>query len=552
MKRIQGLLAAAFSFLCLLTLLAGEECTTVVVAGKATVDGRPLLWKNRDTDDVHNEAVYITGGVYPVVGIVNAGSTTSTWMGINSAGLAIENSLSSDLDGPSSGENGSFMKLVLQTCASVAEFEQLLLETNFTGRATQANYGVIDATGAAAIFETGNHIFTKYDANDSATAPAGFVVRTNFAFTGDGSGTGYERYFRAVDLVASGISRGLMSYEYLLRNVARDLRNDQIDPYPLPYLGSQEGHPAGYIRTDYSINRHRTRSCAVFHGVRPDEDPRLSTMWVILGEPVCGVAAPLWVHAGATPPEMNGTVTAPLSDAVFEKKSDCYTDSSSLPHADQYLDTYALIDGLGGGILTYSFPIEGWIFARAEEALSSWRVSFPTSNVVSDIQEDIVYQAYCFFLTSTAPTEIPAPANLAGRRVLNRSLFLAEHIDVLTWSPRPGSGDISRYRIYTLEDGKKVLLGEVDSLTNHFWRRNVQQTGRYQYAVAAVDAEEHEGNPACISIGGASQPSGGSQTKGITSVRNITRQLTRGDAGAAEVGEMIRYRLVIRFPAPAF
>lgn len=124
MKRTQALAAAALFLLGVLALQAGEECTTAVIAGKATRDGRPLLWKNRDADDVHNRAVYIAGGIYPVVGIVSAGSTAAVWMGINSAGLAIENSASSDLEGSESGENGIFMKLVLQTCATVAAVDR--------------------------------------------------------------------------------------------------------------------------------------------------------------------------------------------------------------------------------------------------------------------------------------------------------------------------------------------------------------------------------------------------------------------------------------------
>ena len=31
-----------------------DECTTAVVSGSATPDGRPLLWKNRDTDEANN------------------------------------------------------------------------------------------------------------------------------------------------------------------------------------------------------------------------------------------------------------------------------------------------------------------------------------------------------------------------------------------------------------------------------------------------------------------------------------------------------------------
>ena len=63
--------------LCLSLLQAAEECTTAVFAGKATVDGRPLLWKNRDTSDENNEVVFISGGTYDVLALINAGQTDS-------------------------------------------------------------------------------------------------------------------------------------------------------------------------------------------------------------------------------------------------------------------------------------------------------------------------------------------------------------------------------------------------------------------------------------------------------------------------------------------
>jgi len=112
-------------------------------------------------------------------------------------------------------------------------------------------------------------------------------------------------------------------------------------------------------------------------------------------------------------------------------------------------------------------------------------------------------------VTSTVPTDIPAPVNLTGQRVLNRALLLQEHINVLTWSPRPTGPPVDGYRIYALENGTKALLGEVGSSTTHFWHRNVRQTGRYQYAVAALDREGREGNPACVIIDGSSRPSAG-------------------------------------------
>lgn len=485
-------------FLSLSSLLAHDECTTAVVAGTATIDGRPLLWKNRDTDAVDNEVVYFSGGTYDVVGVVTADSSLSVWTGINSAGFAIENSLSNDLEGASTDENGTFMKYALQYCATVDEFEQLLIDTNNSGRGTKANYGVIDATGAAAIFETGNHTYTKFDANETTL---GFIVRTNFAETGDGSGKGYERYDRAVELFTEGVLNSEMSHEYILREISRDLKNDQIDPYPLPYEGSQDGHAHGYIRTYYSINRYRTRSCAVFHGVLPDEDPRLSTMWVILGEPACGVAVPIWVYAGTTPSEMDGLHTAPMCDLSISKEELCYTDPALSSYSYQYIDTYALDDGAGNGIFSYSFPIENWTFTETNFALNDWRSALPNAKLVKNFESDIISQVYCCHLTSTIPTDIHPPLQFSGETVLNRSLSQAEYINVLTLQANPGNENIEKYRIYQVERENKILLDELNAGTFIYWHRNVENDKQYVYAVYAVNNENREGNPACTTIG---------------------------------------------------
>lgn len=480
-------------------LLAEDECTTAVFSGKATVDGRPLLWKNRDTSNDNNEVVFIPGGVYDVVGLINAGDTSSVFMGINSAGFAIENSLSLDLEGPDTGDNAVFMKQALQSCATVDEFEQLLLITNAAGRRTKSNYGVIDASGAAAIFETGNHTYTKYDASDPDVAPEGFIVRTNFALTGDGSGSGHTRYYRALYLFNERISDTKISLEYILRGVSRDLRNDQIDPYPLPYAGSQDGRPAGYIYTNYSINRHMTRSSVVFQGVLPGEDPRLSTLWVRLGEPVCAIAVPVWILAGSTPPEMDGIETAPMCNASIEKDRRCYP----LGTSPEYLNTYILDDGFGGGIFGCIRPIEDWIYAQTVSALSIWRGAHPTVEQVRDFEYSQITQAYACFLTCIAPSDsVLAPQQLTCHTAKNRTLFYTENINILSWEANPDNSGITNYRVYLLEDQSLIFLDQTDGSTLKFLHRGVDTNRSYTYVVTAVDAEGEEGNPAVTTIPG--------------------------------------------------
>ncbi len=494
----KGIVLAVAIFFFVTLSHARDGCTTAVVSGKATVDSRPLLWKNRDTEEVQNKVAFFSGGKYDVIGVVTADSTSSVWMGINSAGLAIENSVSSDLEGTSSAENGSFMKYALQNCATVGEFEQLLIQTNDSGRKTQANYGLIDAFGGAAIFETGNHTYMRFDANDPTVAPLGFIVRTNYAFTGGGGGSGYERYNRALELLTGAVLNSELSHDYILKSAARDLKNDKINPYPLPFPGSQEGHPQGYVRTYYSINRSTTRSCAVFHGVIPGEDPRLSTMWIILGEPVCGVAVPLWVFAGAVPPEMDGPTTAPMNEASVLKKETCYTD----PASNQYINTYALADGAGGGIFSYSLPVENWAISQTASSINSWRTTFPEAKAMQEFQATLASQVYCSFMTSIPPSDIPPPLNLTAQTVLNRSLSQAEYITILRWQPNPHDDHIVKYRVFLVEEGERKILGEVEAGTSFFWHRKVGKK-EYFYSVVAVNSENREGTPACLRVSAA-------------------------------------------------
>ena len=49
-----------------------SACTTAVISGKATKDGRPMLWKNRDTWSLNNKIMIFHDGKYPYVGLVNS------------------------------------------------------------------------------------------------------------------------------------------------------------------------------------------------------------------------------------------------------------------------------------------------------------------------------------------------------------------------------------------------------------------------------------------------------------------------------------------------
>jgi hypothetical protein len=294
-------------------------CTTAVISGRATVDGRPILWKNRDTQQTLNEVVLFNDDKgYETLAVVNAGNRSAIWMGVNEAGLCIENSVTRDLAHPKDVEgpgNGGFMLMALRRCATVEEVRRLLEETDKTGRSTCANFGVIDACGGAALFETSRNAHVMFDANDPRTAPEGIVVRSNFSLTGQSfdappspeqladvySG---ERYLRACHLM-SAVAGDELDLRYVLRHCARDMADAECVPFPGTVNGADGSLPE-FISTGNTISRTTTVSYAVFHGVRSGEDPLLTTMWLGLGDPKFTVAVPCWVAADVVAAELQG------------------------------------------------------------------------------------------------------------------------------------------------------------------------------------------------------------------------------------------------------
>ncbi len=318
-----------------------NACTTAVISGRVTADGRPLLWKNRDTSTtLHNEVVILEGTGFRAVVIVDASDRSEVWMGTNAAGFCIENSLSKDLKGatasdlpektaissgqesqpsPSTGRlgNGGFMKLALERCATVEDFRKLLEETNADGRTTVANFGVIDAQGGAAMFETSPHSYQMFDANEPSVAPQGYIVRSNFATTAQHLPPNPapeqvapiyagERFLRACELLDSQLASDLgpsLSLSFILQHMTRDLASEDGQAYP-GSVNCVLGTLPEILSTERTISRTTTVSAAVFHGVRAGESPSLTTMWAILGDPKFAIAVPCWTNVEAVADEL--------------------------------------------------------------------------------------------------------------------------------------------------------------------------------------------------------------------------------------------------------
>lgn len=385
------------------------ECTIAVISGSATVDGRPLLWKNRDvTNDIqkfcyfeprmpHAETTF-----YAYIGNVYSADTNRVYMGINEVGFAIINANCYNLgDSLSRGiDDGELLRMALERCRNVEEFEQLLDYTHIKGRKDCWNIGVIDASGGAVLYECANYSYRKYDANNPDVAPDGIIVRTTFAFSGGSNRPSMDRYKRAHKLAHDRVNEQPLDVRYVLQTMSRDLFNYLDDPYPLPYSGQQNGRPPGFILSrDVTINRDITRSVMVFRGVAPGEDPRLSTAFSTIGPPVISVAFPLWVYSRKIPVQLNFGEEIPMFTKVLTHRQLLYP----LQKEPLYINSQYLKNDDGTGLFDYIIPLENESIDMADSCLQMWSANFPSSSDMWDAERQIAVYVYSNY------SQIPYP-----------------------------------------------------------------------------------------------------------------------------------------------
>ena len=400
-----------------------EGCTIAAISGVITVEGRPLLWKNRDVTNHDQEFVYDSTGLYTFVGMTYAGITNQNWGGVNEVGFAIGNTNAWNFSDPVPGpdDDGLIIKQALQICQTVDDFEWILDSTNITGRTRPAVYHTMDASGGMAMFEARAYSWRRYDIHDSIAAPHGYMIRANFAYSGSGSShVGQNRHDRAIQLVEAALQGDTLSVPYMLQTVTRDLITPDVNPYPLPWMGSQENMPTGFVHIHDAICRDITTSMFIIQGVLPGEDPLLSTMWVMAGEPSHNVALPLWIHAGRVPQVLDGDSTSAICDRVLDMREITYHPELD----DDILDLWALLDPRGGGLYESLPPLESSFIQLVADSLTSWRNGLPTPEMMGLIQDSMA-NLTLETLQAWAPPN--SPQHLVG--------YLLSHSMRLEWEP---------------------------------------------------------------------------------------------------------------------
>lgn len=362
----------------LLTPRQADPCTVGVFAGSATASGRPMLWKNRDSDHPDNRVMRFGGEGFPFIGLVNGEDVEGleVWAGVNSAGFCIMNSASYNLypddeddaafEARRKDEEGLLMKLALGRCATVDDFARFLEETA-GDRGVEANFGVIDSTGGAAFFETTNTTFVRFDAADRRVAPNGYILRTNFSHTGEpNQGAGEIRFDRAAALFHRAAATGGIGRDWLLLTASRDMVNGLTDEDPLDRELPAHARDPRYVAVNDTLVRDAATSTILFEGVTQGEDPARTVMWARVGHPLCSVVLPHWLASA-------GSMTLTVGTAPPLVRFAAYWFDRVFPFAgtsrDRYMDLAPVLNRQGTGILPRLVEVEEEVLGATDRAL---------------------------------------------------------------------------------------------------------------------------------------------------------------------------------------
>lgn len=328
-------------------------CTSAIVSAAASKSGRPMLWKHRDTGEVDNKVEYIApkDGAMGYVALFNASDRQcrEAWTGMNEVGFAVMNTASYNLnkdDVPQRlmDREGEVMSRALATCRTVDDFAALLDKLP-RPMGVEANFGVIDANGDGAYFETGNYGYTRYNLSD---APDGIMVRTNYSHSGrKDEGLGYIREADALHLIAPYRGKNELTPEVFTEEFSRSFYHDVYGKDMAAESGER-----WLIDQDY-IPRYKSSATIVIEGIRPGSgaDPKSEyIMWTGLGYSPCAEVYPVWCRKDGVDPGLRGLEDdghARLSDEAKARRGEVFPIHRG--NGDRYIDMTKLFNAGGTG-----------------------------------------------------------------------------------------------------------------------------------------------------------------------------------------------------------
>jgi hypothetical protein len=262
---------------------------------------------------------------------------------------------------------------------TVEDFEALLAKSNSGGRDVSANFGVIDAKGGAATFETGKKGYVRFDAAAANDGAKGLLVRSNYSRTGGtGSGSGFLREARGMELLGPLAAAGKLDARAILRTAARDVENPAIGS-----TGVEAGPPLIY--TGDSVCRLDTVSAVVLEAPAAGEGPAAAAMWLVPSLPVTGAAIPVFPAARAVPEGLSPRKEAsPLAEGSLALRNRLYPEIRG--EKKRYMDRRALA-AVRSAALPLLLAAEEETFREVESARTAWRKAPPSAEAVKVLSE---------------------------------------------------------------------------------------------------------------------------------------------------------------------
>ena len=342
-----------------------QACTSAIISGKLTKNGRPILWKHRDSgcEDNKVERIVATDSTYSYVALLNATDSlcAEAWCGLNEKGFAIMNTASYNLKSDTVTKvdcEGLLMSEALGRCTSVDDFEAFL-NSHAKPLGVEANFGVIDAQGGGAYFEVGNSLYTRFD----VPADSGWLVRTNYSYTGrKDEGYGYIREQNAKDLLAPHIKARDIEPATFTEELSRIYYHSLLGR---DYTDSGE---TWLIDQDFIPRRTSCASC-VIEGVNESRDESRCTMWVTLGLPQCAEVRAVWCADSGVPTEVRGTLPnghSVLCDEAIRRKREVFPLSRGSGNSYLRLDLLYNAQGSGYAQSTHQKNMEYYKRMRRE------------------------------------------------------------------------------------------------------------------------------------------------------------------------------------------
>ena len=334
------------------------SCTSAIIGAELSPYGCPMLWKHRDTSNIDNKVEYVSPGPegYGYTGLFNASDRQlkECWTGFNSEGFAIMNTASYNLKDDKVPEKdmdkeGFLMTKALRTCVTVDDFAKLL-DTLPRPMGVEANFGVIDASGAGAYFETNNHSYIRINLEDS---PEHMLVRTNYSHCGrPNEGYGFVREANALHHLKPAAEKKEITPEFLTETLSRTFYHNMFDK------DMAEGLDDGWIIDQDFIPRYKSCATIVIEGCVPSdkEIPKDAAkgyvMWTGLGYPPCADIYPVTAGPDGIHADLRGTLPnghSKASDTSKKRRDEVFP--KHFGNGDKYIKLSRLRNPEGTGYL---------------------------------------------------------------------------------------------------------------------------------------------------------------------------------------------------------